>query len=150
MILSLCFVNLVTGVHINNIEARWAACKATIKRLKMFCMFVDELCYEVVGTFRRSPRVLSRRVSDASDHRLFNESSVPIHIAERAAGASSNNRCVVHYKQAKRTKPGAKDSQLPKRSKTVYRCTACDVFLCIGSGLDNCFSSHHSKVQYWR
>jgi len=123
------------------------------KRLKTFHMFVDELCHNLVGTFHHSPKITSRRVSDPSDTRLLNDPSVPVHMPERGAGATSNNRCVVcneTYKQAKRKKPDASNSQLLKCSKTVYKCTMCQVYLCIGSGADNCFNAYHSKKQYWR
>lgn len=74
------------------------------KRLKTFHMFVDDVCHELVGSFRRKPRIVSRRVSGTSDTRLLNSSTAPVHLAKRATGASSNNRCVVcneKYKQAK-------------------------------------------------
>lgn len=125
----------------------------TGQRLYTFHMFVNDLCHELVGSFRRNPRIMSRRVSGTSDARLVNSSTVPVHMAERATGASSNNRCAVcneKYKQAKRTHPEWNASQLPKRSKTVYWCASCHVFLCIGSSDNNCFHAYHNKVQYWR
>jgi len=122
-------------------------------RLKTFHMFVNDLCHELVGSFRRNPRIMSRRVSNTSNARLVNSSTVPVHLVERATGASSNNRCAVcneKYKQAKQTHPEWKDSQLPRRSKTVYWCAFMSRFLCIGSPDNNCFHAYHSKVQYWR
>jgi hypothetical protein len=72
---------------------------------------------------------------------------------ERPKEATSNNRCVVcaeKYKRAKRGNPDAKEKDLPKRTKTVYWCKSCEVFLCIGSGIENCFQVYHSKVEFWR
>jgi len=75
------------------------------------------------------------------------------HLAERSASATSNQCCAVcseRYNRAKRQDPSASNSALPKRTKTVYRCTACSVYLCVGTGKDNCFAVYHSLVDYWR
>ena len=58
---------------------------------------------------------------------------------------SDNETVLVRYDAR-----GAKDKDLPKRKKTVYWCKTCEVFLCIGSGSDNCFESYHTKVDFWR
>ena len=114
-------------------------------------MFTEKLCHELVGTYRQRVIPLARRSS--SDQRLINEGDIPVHLPERPHGATTNNRCVVcsdKCKQVKRANPNAKDKDLPKRTKTVYWCKTCEVFLCIGSGLDNCFESYHTKVDFWR
>ena len=123
------------------------------KRLHTFRMFVDELCHDLVGTHRRVSTPMSRRKSGADEERLQSTQSIPIHLPERPQGATSNNRCVVcteKYKQAKRANLTARDTDLPKRCKTVYWCKSCQVFLCIASGNENCFEAYHSKVQFWR
>ena len=88
-----------------------------------------------------------------SQLRLKNIGDAPQHLPERPHGATTNNRCVVcsaRYNKAKQRTPTAKDSELPKRSKTVFRCTTCKVFLCIGAGAENCFMTYHSVAQYYR
>jgi len=123
------------------------------KRIHTFRMFVHELCHGLVGSYRRAPLPTSRQKSGEEHARLQNEPNFPVHLPERPSEATQNNRCTVcaeKYKQAKRTHPDAGDKDLPKRSKTVYWCKTCKVFLCIGTGSENCFESYHSKVQYWR
>ena len=123
-------------------------------RYVTFHSFVSLLCHELVGAFRRSATPVSRRPSNTViDTRLINSGSSPQHLAERSASATSNQRCAVcseRYNRAKRQEPSATSSVLPKRTKTVYRCTACNVYLCVGSGKDNCFAKYHSVVEYWR
>jgi len=88
---------------------------------------------------------------DSFDNRLLNSGPNPQHLVERAANASSNNRCAVcseKYNRAKRQDPKAREADLPKRSKTVCRC--CKVYLCVGVGADNCFVAYHSRSLYWR
>lgn len=117
------------------------------KRIRSFRMFVDELCHDLVVS------LASQNKSRAFDARLLNEPNIPLHLPERPEVATGNNRCVVcseKYNQARRVNPEAKHKNLPKRSKTVYWCKSCGVFLCIAAGSGNCFEAYHSKVQYWR
>lgn len=121
------------------------------KRLHTFHMFIDKLCHELVGTYRRTNMPTARR--ETSDVRLLNQDNIPLHLAERPASATTNNRCFVcaeKYKRAKRANPQAKDKDLPKRTKTVYWCKTCEVFLCIGSDNNNCFAIYHTRVDFWR
>lgn len=124
-------------------------------RRKTFHMFVNDLCHDLVGSFRRAQLKGSHRSksSEVSSSRLVNEPNIPLHMPERPIEATSNNRCVVcteKHNRAKRENPAAKACDLPKRSKTVYWCKQCQVYLCIAAGDDNCFERYHSRVQYWR
>jgi len=123
------------------------------KRDVTFHAFVSDVCHALVGAFRRAQEPMSRQSSQIDEARLVNAGSVPQHLPERPANATTNNRCVVcsqKYNQARRTSAGAKNSDWPKRTKTVYWCKSCQVFLCIGTGTDNCFEAYHTKVQFWR
>ena len=99
------------------------------------------------------PTPKSTYKSGLNETRLQNEAMVPLHLPERLQGATLNNRCVIcseKYHKAKRAQPEARDSDLQKCCKTVYWCKSCEVFLCIGSGNENCFETYHLKVQYWQ
>ena len=119
------------------------------KRTLTFHMYIEILCGQLIGDVRRGAQILPGRVTQES--RLLNAPEAPIHLAEHPDNASRNNRCVVcleRHRRAKRHNPESPD--LPKQRKTVFKCSACNVFLCIGSGDKNCFNAYHSKVQYWR
>ncbi len=75
------------------------------------------------------------------------------HLVERAAHATGDHRSVVcekKYTLAAKANPQTAAKDLPKRKKTQYWCPTCKVFLCIGTGDDNCFARYHSRVQHWR
>jgi len=117
-----------------------------------FHAFIDKLCHDLIGSYRRTS-VTRRSIDALVDNRLLNSGPTPQHLVERAAKASSNNRCAVcseKYNRAKRQDPKAREADLPKRSKTVYRCCTCKVYLCVGTGDDNCFAAYHSRKEYWR
>lgn len=40
-------------------------------------------------------------------------------------------------------------AQSTPRDKTTFKCSQCDVYLCIGDGGANCFYDFHTKVEYW-
>jgi hypothetical protein len=65
------------------------------KRTHTFKMFIDELCHDLVGSYRRTVVPMSRRMTGDDETRLQNEANVPLHLVERPHGASSNNRCAV-------------------------------------------------------
>jgi len=122
------------------------------KRLVTFHTFLDQLCHELIGAFRRCSTPTLRRRSKPNEACLINVGNVPQHLVEKPPHATTNNRCVVcteKYRRAKQMNPGAHDVDLPKRSKTVYWCSSCEVFLCVASGTDNCFKQYHTLVQYW-
>ena len=50
------------------------------KHVTTFHIFTEELCHQVVGTFRHDPASVSHHVSDMCDTRLLNERLVPIHM----------------------------------------------------------------------
>jgi len=118
-------------------------------------MFIDELCHDVVWSHRRALVPMSRRTSAGDEARLYNDPNIPLHLPKRVKGATRSKRYVVcseKCKQSKRANPAARDKDLLKRTKTVYWCKSCEVFLCIASGNEKCFELglYHSKVQFWR
>jgi len=89
--------------------------------------------------------------SEHSDNDDVQSTAADVPVATTSpASVASNTWTTDTDKQAKRTNPNLKDTELPKRCKTVYGCKSCEVFLCIGSATDNCFEAYHSKVQFWR
>jgi len=126
------------------------------RRYLTFHKFLNDLCHELVGPFRRPVVPFHRRNSaerGPSGTRLVNSGPTPQHLVEKAPDATSNKRCVVcseKYNVAKRLRPHERDANLPKRSKTVFRCATCNVFLCVGAEPRNCFRAYHTVVEYWR
>jgi len=116
-----------------------------------FHAFVDKLCHELIGSYRRTD-VMRRNSAALVYDRLVNSGPTPQHLVKGAANASANNIWVFseRYNLAKHQNPRAREADLPKRSKTVYRCSTCKMFLCIGVEADNCFVAHHSRKEYWR
>jgi len=102
-----------------------------------FHMFIEQIYHELVGTHRRAAVNLPHRCSGADmSSTLVNVGTVPVHMPERPQTETRNHRCVVcteKHKVAKKQNPGCKEKELPKRSKTVYPCSVCQVFLCISS-----------------
>lgn len=117
------------------------------KRKSSFSSFLDELCSELIGDVRSGTPGRRRATASSSVTRLQRNED---HFPERPAEATSNNRCVVCQRKknwfAKHT-PGRKNPH--KENKTVYRCAACLVFLCIRPGC-KCWFDYHQKVEYWR
>jgi len=122
------------------------------KRVFTFHMFIEKLCQELVGDVRSTGAGFGhRRSAEFLDEKRLKRDAY--HDVEKATDATGNNRCVVcrqKYLVAKQRDPRAKDKDLPKRCKTVYRCTECDEFLCIAKPDNNCWYNWHHKVEYWR
>jgi len=122
------------------------------KQFVSFQMFIDQLRHRLIGYYRCTSKIV-RHQSHEDSSRLVNEVNIPIHLAERSPDATTNNRCVVcseHYKKTKKGDPNAKDKKLHLRHKTVFWCKECTVYLCISTGVDNCFKLYDTQVQYWR
>ena len=120
------------------------------KRVTTYHSFLEQLCNELVGDVRTTTQQGRRRSDADPDVRLSN---VGRHEVERAEHATTNNRCTVcseNYRRAKLANPSLREKDLSKRSKTVYWCNYCCVFLCIGVPRSNCWHDWHTKVQYWR
>ena len=116
-----------------------------------FHMYIDILSGELVGRFHRKAAI--RPGPALHDDRLRNDRDEPLHLVEHPDNASRNNRCVVcleKHCRAKLHNPQSAYRDLPKQRKTVFNCSVCNVFLCVGSGDSNCFKAYHTKVQYWR
>ena len=120
------------------------------KRTLAFLQYVEKMCNILVAGFERPNPVRSSRGPDHGEKRLQN---VGLHMVERAPQANKNNRCVVcqeKHRRAKLQNPNAQYKDLPPRKKTVYWCTYCEKYLCIGQPNANCWKDWHSKVEYWR
>ena len=121
------------------------------KRTVTFHAFLEQLFEELVANYHRDRSSFgNRRVSDVTNVRRLQRDA--FHDVIRPADATTNNRCVVCrkiYLNAKARNPRAKDKDLPKRTKTVYKCTHCDEYLCIGSDGNNHWYDWHHKQQYW-
>ena len=114
--------------------------------------YIEKLCVQLIGNHICETPLIRRRVVPA-EGRLRNAPDEPIHLVDRAADATTNNRCVVcleKNRKARKQRPGAPADELPSVRKTVFKCTSCNVFLCVKSGDDNCFKAYHTKQKYWR
>lgn len=120
------------------------------RRLYTFYDFLDELVISLIGDYR-SPAFIRRRSSMSVN--LLRLQNVGEHMPDRPAGATGNNRCIVCREKARhfaKANPSiAKKDNPYKESKTVFRCSHCNEFLCIREG-SNCWSDYHKKVEYWR
>ena len=119
-------------------------------RTVTFLQHVEILCNTLVENFERPNLLRSPRGLEIGEKRLTN---VGLHIVERAPQAKTNNRCVVCQEKNRRASlqnPNAQYKDLPPRKKTVYWCTYCEKFLCIGQQDMNCWKNWHTKVEYWR
>ena len=121
------------------------------KRSFTFHLLIESLCKQLVGTFQSTQSAFVRRVSQITldERRLKMDAH---HDVEKPLHATSNQRCRVcmeKYFRAKRANRVAKDKDLPKRCKTVFRCMFCEEFLCIGMSGQNCWYDWHHKVEYW-
>jgi hypothetical protein len=120
-------------------------------RAYTFHFFIEDLCNQLVGDY--SAGVSIRRRSSVDVEEVVRLKRDADHFAERPAGTSTNYRCVVcseKYNRAKRRNPNLKDKDLPKRRKTVFRCSFCKQYLCIWAPPNNCWEKWHSKQKYWQ
>ena len=119
-------------------------------RSRTFYDFVDELCLTLVGEYQTSAVRRNRVVPQNPESRLQN---VGLHHPERPAEATSNQTCVVCREKVNKylaVHPGTAAKDVPlKKSKTVFLCTYCKVYLCIRES-STCWLDYHCKVQYWR
>ena len=44
---------------------------------------------------------------------------------------------------------GADGGNVPHAAKTTFKCSECDVYLCILKE-QNCFKKYHTQVEFWR
>ena len=118
-------------------------------RVFTFHAYLEKLCLELVGDVRNKTQKGRRRSGADPSARL---SDVGLHEVERADHATRNQHCVVccgKYRRAKLANPTAADKDLPTKSRTVYWCKYCEVFLCIRKPAANCWHDWHAKVLYW-
>ena len=120
---------------------------------RSFTFHLSRLCEQLVGNFQSTQSAFGRRISETSsdEKRLKLDAH---HDVEKPEHATSNQRCRVcreKYLNATKANPGAKDKDLPKRSKTMFSCRFCGEFLCIGVPGKNCwYDWHHKVAEYWR
>ncbi|CAH3153344.1 unnamed protein product [Porites lobata] len=58
-----------------------------------------------------------------------------------------NHRCVVCERKHFSSKKANPDNPSP-RHKTTFKCSQCNVYLCIGEGGSNCFYDYHTKENF--
>lgn len=122
------------------------------KRTYTFHFFIEALCEELAKDVRTTENERGNRRSQETQNlrRLKTDQN---HGVEKSADGSTNHRCVVcceKYKREKAAHPRTPEKNLPKRCKTVFRCTFCEEYLCIGKPDKNCWFDWHNKAQYWR
>lgn len=127
------------------------------RRYFTFHTFISQLCHELVDVYRcpvtPTPYLRRNSVDSAADDiRQLNQEPDPQYLVEKQS-TSRNHRCVVcteKYNRVKRQHSGFSYADLPKRYKTVYKCSTCTVFLCVGNSNENCFKQYHTAAEYWR
>ncbi len=118
------------------------------KRKRDFRGFLVELMHGLIGNFRQ--RKVCRAVRPGVDpDRIIPEEAR--HFPECGEGKDHVCRvCLEKHKLFLRTNPDATYAKCPvKRTKTIWRCSQCKVYLCVKKNT-TCFADYHSKVQYWR
>ena len=109
-------------------------------------MFVDELCLQLVGDYRRA---VHRHEAQAQQSDLLRLQGVGQHNPERSAAPTGNNLCVVcctKYNKYLKKHPATAYRNMPhKRRKTTSWCSTCHKYLCLRVG-STCWSDYHTKV----
>jgi len=120
-------------------------------RPRTFYDFVDQVIMALIGDYRSPEAVHNRKGhSDIVHTRLIN---VGVHHPEHPLEATTNNTCAVCREKRyvyQRAHPEVSKKMNPhKLTKTVYRCSNCQVYLCIRKD-STCWKDYHTKIQYWR
>lgn len=105
--------------------------------------FKKELVTELVGVTRAPQKTPGRKRRHVED-RLIN---VGRHFPEKGEG--KDHRCVVCLEKHRRLMQGGDGGRVPHAAKTTFKCSECDVYLCINKD-QNCFRKYHTKVEFWR
>ena len=124
-------------------------CQHSVKgrRKRDLLSFKQDLCIQLVEDYPRT------RKSAATNKRRRSEMVEPERLKNVGAhfpfkGEGKNHRCDVCEKKhflSKKQNP----SQATARHKTTFKCSQCDVYLCIGEGGGNCFYDFHTNLEYW-
>ena len=118
------------------------------KRRRTFRGFTEDLMHQLVGNYTSRSRArpgnrqpnLNRIIPQEHQH-------LPVEGAGKDHGCKV---CLEKYNQFMRVNPGTPYSDCPyRRSKTMWKCSKCEVYLCIKKGA-SCFTDFHTKVQFWR
>lgn len=116
-------------------------------RKRDFREFILELIHELVGQF--STRQRAHQGPMRPIPRLIAEEFQ--HFPEE--GVSKDHVCIVcneKYKRFMRAHPQSAYADCPvRRTKTIWRCSKCGVYLCVHKGF-TCFADYHRKYEYWR
>lgn len=104
--------------------------------------FKKQMVMALVGNTRAPQKTPGRKRRHVED-RLLN---VGRHFPEKGEG--KNHRCVVCLEKRRRLRRGDGDN-VPNAAKTTFKCTECDVYLCILKE-QNCFKKYHTQVEFWR
>lgn len=117
------------------------------RRKRDLLSFKEDLCLQLVGNFSQE------RIAEASNKRKRSvDTPEPARLVNVGAhfpfkGEGRNHRCVVCERKhflSKKTNP----NNPSPRHKTTFKCSQCDVYLCIGEGGANCFYDYHSKEDF--
>jgi hypothetical protein len=117
------------------------------RRKRDLLSFKEDICKQLIGNYPQSRKSAatnkSRRNVEGEPERLRN---VGMHLPFKGEG--KNHRCAVCDKKHFLSKKG-NPAQTTPRHKTTFKCSQCDVYLCIGEGGGNCFYDFHTKAEYW-
>lgn len=118
-------------------------------RKRDFRSFILDLIHQMIGNFtsrrhehQSPPRPLPRLVP--AQHQHFPE-----------VGEGKDHVCIVcneKFRKYMRAHPEAAYKDCPvRRTKTIWRCSKCRVYLCVQKGNTSmCFADYHMKLEYWR
>ncbi|XP_070562433.1 piggyBac transposable element-derived protein 4-like [Ptychodera flava] len=115
------------------------------QRKRDFRSFIIDLTHALIGDFT-ARRQATPATSDKPT-RLQADNHMP------AVGEGTDHLCAVCYKKYKwfcERNPRVPYKDVPvKKVKSCFKCTSCDVYLCIKCN-STCWRDYHRKVEYWR
>ena len=117
------------------------------QRKRDLAAFREELILQLVGSWRREKAKPGRK-RQSEPFRLDN---VGEHLPVKGAGC--DHTCQVCIEKRRRyiaCHPDTPKHQVPyKMTKTTFKCSCCDVYLCM-TREQNCFKAWHTKAEYWK
>ena len=63
-------------------------------------------------------------------------------------GEGKDHCCTVCLEEHRRLMQGGDGGRVPHTAKTTFKCSECDVYLCIQKE-QNCFRKYHTQVEFW-
>ena len=117
------------------------------RRKRDLLSFKEDLCVQLVGNFPQQHKstASNKRKRSADTPVPERLSNVGIHFPFKGEG--KNHRCVVCERKHFSSKKANPDNPSP-RHKTTFKCSQCNVYLCIGEGGSNCFYDYHTKENF--